>query len=249
MAAALIGAAVAGGTALYSANQARKQAKNAQGAAQQAGQDYVAAVDRGINESQGAYDESLNYLAPYRDMGQRSAGLIEDIIGINGTDAQNNALSMYRSSPSSQLLGNVREEAIRRTMGSAAAGGLSNAGSTTQSLARRLSDIELANYQNWESLPKGMVGLGLQAAGQSASIGANRGNAILGARSGQGSALASAGIMGANAVNAGIGAQTNAFSNAAGKIGAMDWSQYFKPGAGAATGTGNNFNTRPWSEV
>lgn len=244
MAASLIGAAVAAGTAAYTSSQAKKQAKNAQNAAYQGNQEYQAAVDRGINESQGYYDQGQNYLAGYRRSGEKATGLLEDILGFNGTDAQNNALAMYRSSPSSQLLGDVRGEAVRRTMGNAAASGLSNAGSTTESLARRLSDIELNNYYNYEGVAKGLSGQGLQAAGMSAQLAGSRGNAILGARSGQGSAAANSLMAGANAGNAAIGASTNAWSNFAGKASNIDWSKYFNSGSGSSgSGSGNNWRT------
>lgn len=237
MAAALLGAAVAAGTSMYSAN---RQAKTAKTAANQGYEQYKAAVDQGINDSQGYYDSAQGYLDPYRKSGERSTKLLEDILGLNGQEAQNSALAMYQGSPSAQIMKDVNSEAVRRTIGSAAAQGLSNAGSTTESLARRLSDVNLSNYYNWEGTAKGLSSQGLQASMGMSQNAMSRGQGILGARSSIGSAAASATQQGANATNAAWQSGTTNLMNLLGRYSQTNWGRNGNSGNGWTTTTYNS---------
>lgn len=214
--AAGIGAAGSMGASWLGGNAAKKQQQQAVNASQEAEGRYRADVTQGIDESQGFYDQGQNYLAPYQQMGGRSATLMEDITGINGPEAQQSALAMYRSNPSAEIMSGVRDQAIRSTMGSAAAGGLSGSGSTTTALARRLSDLELGDFNNWSTRAGGMAQMGLQAATGGASLAGQRAGSILGARSALGSAGAASAMTQGNAGIAATGAQAQGWGSALG---------------------------------
>lgn len=184
MAASLIGAALGAGATIFGANKAASTAKSA--ARQQA-----KGIQQGIDDSAGFYDAAQNYLAPYTASGQRYADLMDNIVGLNGPGGQTEALGMYRGSPSAQLLNDVKGETFRRGMNTWSAAGGGNSGRAIEDLSRRMSDVTLNDYYQWQGLGKDMYGTGANAANASANLASNRGQQILGARTGQGTARAS----------------------------------------------------------
>lgn len=217
MAAALLTAAIGAGASMYGANKAASTAKKA--AAQQA-----KGIQQGIDDSSKFYTEGQNYLSPYVQSGQQYAKLMQDIQGLNGPEAQARALEMYRSSPSAALLGDVRGETFRRGMNTWAANGGANSGRAMEDLNRRMSDVTLNDYYQWQGLGKDMYGVGANAAGAAGNLAMARGRDILGARTGQGTATAS-GTAAAGLYNAaGAAGAGNYLANFAGKT---DFSKMF----------------------
>lgn len=161
-------------------------------------------IDRGLAESGTLYNTAQNYLAPFIQSGQGANTLLNDILGLNGPEAQQAALLKYQGSPSANLLKQVQEEALRRTAGQWAAEGGYKSGGMIQDLARRQSDIALGDYNNWQGLATGLLNVGANAAGSASNLAYNRGRDILGARTNQGTALASGTIGGANAMIGGL---------------------------------------------
>ena len=213
----LVSAGLGIASSIFGGNSAAKSAKKA--AAQQ-----EAAIGRGISESGQYYDTAQGFLSPYTEMGTSSASLLQDIIGTNGPEKQAAALAMYQSSPSASLLKTAREEAVRGSIGKYASGGLSRSGAFTEDLARRTSDMDLANYGNWENLSKGLLNTGANAAGQASSLASGRGSDILNARTAQGTARASGTIGGANAQIAGFQGMNNYAQNFLGRASqGNDW--------------------------
>lgn len=217
MALGLVAALAGAGASIYGANKASKAAKDA--ANMQA-----AGIERGINETEGLYREGQGYLAPYVEGGAIYGQLLDDIIGVNGPEAQAAALQMYRNSPSATLLNDARAETIRRTDNQFAASGGANSGARLTELGRRTADLDLANYHQWQNLPMGMFNTGANAAGAAASLAGQRSGHVLGARTGQGTALASGTIGSANAQLAGLNAGTNYLQNLLGRASTMDLS-------------------------
>lgn len=233
-AAALIGSSLIGaGASIYGSSKASKAARDA--AAMQA-----AGIERGINETEGLYREGQGYLAPYVERGAVYGQLLDDITGINGPEAQARALEMYKSSPSATLLNDARAETIRRTDNQFAASGGANSGARLTELGRRTADLDLANYYNWENLPKGMFNTGVNAAGAAAGLAGQRAGHVLGARTGQGTALASGTIGSANAQLAGLNSSTNYLQNLLGRASTMDLS-----GGSRGFQTSNGWSTSP----
>lgn len=218
LAAAVIPAVIGAGASIYGANKAASTAKSA--ARQQA-----SGIERGIDESAGFYDEAQNYLAPYTASGEQYRGLMDDIVGLGGQEGSDRALAMYRGSPSAALLEDVKGETFRRGMNTFAASPQgANSGRTIEDLSRRMSDVTLNDYYQWQGLGKDIYGTGANAANASANLASNRGGQILGARTGQGTAQAS-GTAAAGLYNAaGMSGAGNYLANALGKT---DFSQMF----------------------
>lgn len=242
MAAALLGAALSAGAGLYASNQVNKAAGNAAAAAGQAGKAQANGIRTGIKQSGKLYTSAQNYLSPYIDQGIEGSNLLRDIIGLNGPEAQGRALQMYQSSPSSSILDGVREEAVRRTAGEFASGGLARSGAHEEELARRMSDIDLSNYYNWEGLSKDQQQIGASAAGQASNNAMSRSGNLLGAYSDIGTAKAGGIVGGANARLAGTMGGMNYLANSAGTLAGMDFSKMFKPGNMGGFGSGNDFS-------
>lgn len=254
LAAAALGAAGTMGASYIGSKSAQKQQQVGINAAQEAEQRYRTDVERGITDSQGYYDEGMNALAGTRQRGDQNAQLLDDITGINGPEKQQNALAMYRSNPSAALLGNAREEAIRRTIGSSAAAGLSNSGSAATSLARRTSDMDLGDFYKWQENPRTMATMGGNANALAAQLAGRRGGEILSARSSLGAAGAGSSMMAGNAQMAGIGAQGQAWGTAAGQLGQTAsntfgkwWNQQPKAATGSNMQQGQLFPGGSWS--
>ena len=239
MIAAGLGAAGTIGASLIGGRAARRQQQAGINAANEAEARYRADIDRGIAESGEFYDQGQNFLAGMRQRGDRNADLLDDITGLNGPEAQQNALAMYRNNPSAALLGTAREDAIRRTLGSAAASGLSGSGSAAMALARRTGDMDLQDFYGWQANPRQMAGAGMQANALAAQLATQRGGQIMGARSSLGQAGAGASLMRGNAQIAGIGAQGQAMGAGIGQLGQIGqnalgqwWNQGNKPATG-----------------
>lgn len=212
----LVSAGLGIASSLIRGNQASKAAKQA--AAQQ-----ERAIQQGISESGTYYDNAQSFLSPYTEMGTSSASLLQDIIGQNGPEKQAAALAMYKSSPSASLLNDARAEAVRGTVGKYASDGLSRSGALTVDLARRTSDMDLANYGNWENLSKGLLNTGSNAAGQASNLASGRGSDILNARTAQGTARASGTVGAGNAQLGGFQGAQNYAQNFLGRMSQNDW--------------------------
>lgn len=230
---ALLGSAIIGaGSSLYSGNKTADAAKSAS-------RQQSRGIERGLTQSQPYYESAQNYLAPYVGSGQDTGNLLNDIIGLNGPEAQQAALGMYQSSPSANILQDVIANATRQTGGEFASSGLYRSGAHQEELARRLADISLGDYRNWQNLGAGLYNTGANAASRAAGLATGRGADILGARTGQGTAQASGTIGAANANIAGITGATNYLQNFLGKAGQNDFYGMF----------GNNATTSGWSPV
>lgn len=218
MAGSLLGPLIGAAGSIFGASKAASSAKKA--AAQQA-----AGIEKGIGESEGLYTESQNFLRPYVESGGEYAGLMRDITGLGGQEGSDRALGMYRGSPSAALLDDVKGEVFRRGMNTFAASPQgANSGRTIEDLSRRLSDVTLNDYYKWQDLGKDMYGTGANAANAAANVAANRGQQILGARTGQGTALASGTAAGGLYDAAGTAGAANYLANA---LGRTDFSKYF----------------------
>lgn len=230
MAGALIGAAIGAGTSLYGAHKASSAAKKA-ARQQQAG------IERGITDSQPYYETAQNYLSPYVERGEQSSNLLNDIIGMNGPEAQSRALTMYQSNPSSSLLKNVLDDTARRTIGTFSASGNANSGRAVEELGRRMSDVQLGDYGNWTNLIQGGANTGANASLAAAELAGGRGNSILGARMDQGTVAASGTAGSATSWLKGLNGAANYLNYGIGRYGQQ-------PNNGAAptpTTSGNDF--------
>ena len=223
--AAVIGGALGAGGSILGGQMAARGARDA-------ARTQARGIDRGIEESAGHYTEAQNFLSPFATSGQRYGSLMDDIMGLNGPEAQARARQMYESNPSAALLGNVRDETFRRGMNTWAAAGGGNSGRAMEDMTRRMSDVTLNDYYRWQDAGQGMYRIGATAAGPAASIAAGRGRDILGARTGQGTALASGAAASGLYTAAGMTGAGNYLGN---MLGRTDFSKMFNTGAPGGT--------------
>lgn len=230
--ATLGGAAISAGAGIYGANKASQSAGEAGDAARLAAYQQQQGIKKGLRQSEPYYQEGQNYLASHVTAGTQSAELIEDIIGLNGPEAQERARAMYETNPSNVLLQNALAEIARRTGGEFAAAGLGNSGAKATAMWERSAPMVLENFRNWQGLSESAAGRGAQTSSVAANLAQQRGQNVLAARTGQGVAGASGTIGAANADMAGQLASNNYLMNTAGRLSETDWSKLFpkKPG-------------------
>lgn len=106
--AALAGLAI-GGATIYSAN---KSANAASSAANTARDGQVEAARLGIDEQHRQFDAVQKLLAPFVNAGTGALGGQQDLLGLNGAPAQQNAIGAIRTSPQFVALAQQGEDAI-----------------------------------------------------------------------------------------------------------------------------------------
>jgi hypothetical protein len=152
--AAITGAAIAVGTAAYSANQQKKAASQGAAAMQKA-------TDQSVAEQQRQYDQNRQDQMPWMQAGQNALGQMQ---ALNSGD-----FSSFKQSPDYQFAFDQGLQAINRS--AAARGGL-RSGGTDVDLTRFGQGLATQNYSNYYNRLAGLAGQGqgtaqnLGAAGQ-----------------------------------------------------------------------------------
>jgi len=204
------GATLVGGLLSSSAQRsAASQAADAQTSASQAG----------IAEQQRQFDAVQKLLAPYANAGTGAIGAQQDLLGLNGSGAQQTAINGIQSGPQFQSMLKQGENSILSN--ASATGGL-RGGNTQAALAQfspsLLSGLIQQQYQNLG----GLTSVGQNAAAGTGNAGMQTGNNITNLLGQVGSAQAGNALAGGRAT-AGI---ANAFTG----------------GLGAYVGSGGKFN-------
>lgn len=127
--------------------------------------------------SQG-YADARESIQPFVETGGQAQNLIAQILGFQGQGGQDEALAAYEGGPSANILRDVLSEATRTTQGEFAAGGLSRSGAITEELARRLSNIRLDDYRNFQGLAENAATRGQNAAMAGADLATGEGTAV-----------------------------------------------------------------------
>lgn len=197
----LIGAAATIGGGLL-ASSATKHAANTAAAAQ------TASDQAAIAEQQRQFNTTNANLAPYRQFGQSALGPQGDLLGLNGNDAQQAAISSLQASPLYQSLFQNGQNTILAN--ASATGGL-RGGNTQTSLANFGRDTLATVIENQLNKLSGASAVGENAAAQTGTFGANSANAIS-------SLLAEQGASNAGAALASGAASRGAISDIAGGI-------------------------------
>ena len=230
-------AAIQGVSSLFGANAARKSSKDQERAAYEAARLQQEGIEKGIGEFGGYYDDanaSINHLTPY--MKGDDGWLGKTLYG--SPEEQAAALSKYQGNPSAALFEAAKEDAVRRTAGQWASQRMGQSGAHVEDLGRRLSGMALEDYnKNWLTPLTGMYSTGAQASANAANIGSRNamaaGDAILRARTGQGTAGASGVIGASNARTAGNLGANNYLQSFLGSASKMDFSKMFGGGGGS----------------
>lgn len=201
---------VAAGSAILGAISANQQSKAQQNAADtQAG-----AAQAGIAEHQRQFDAVQKLLAPYVGAGTGSLSAQQNLLGMNGNDAQQQAINGISNSPiytSALAAGN------RNILANASATGGLRGGNTQAALGQfspqLLSQVIQQQYGNLA----GLTSIGQNAAAGVGNAGMQTGNSIAGLLQQQGAAQAGGALAQGNA-NAGY---AGAVGNAIGLYGSL----------------------------
>lgn len=186
---AVVGATVAAGA--YSASQSRKAAGKAADAQSDAS-------EAGIAEQRRQYDEMVKLLSPYVNAGTGALNQQQTLLGLNGQQAQKDALWTFENSPYFQTVAKQGENSILQN--ASATGGL-RGGNTQGALAQfrpqLLNQLVQQQYQNLG----GITALGQNSAAQQGNQGMQSANNISSLLAQGGQAQAGGYIGQANATN------------------------------------------------
>ena len=232
-AAAIAGVTLVGG--LYSAN---KQAKAAKGAANT----QAASAEAGIAEQRRQFDAIQALLQPFVQAGTGALGAQQNLIGLGGATAQQEAIQALQSSPEFQALTQQGENAILAN--ASATGGL-RGGNTQAALAQFRPQVLSSLINQQYSRLGGLVSVGQNAAAGVGNAGVATGNNVSNLLQQQGAAVAggqlargqAAGAQGGSAITRALGI----YAGLGGRLPTSDGLQSWFAGTplgGAGFGTG-----------
>lgn len=179
---AVAGATVVGG--YMSSKSASKAADKAAGAQSRS-------ADAQIAESQRQFDSIQELLKPYTSAGTSALTGQQNLIGLGGADAQQQAISALENSPTMQAMTQQGENAILQN--ASATGGLRGGnvqGALAQFRPQLLSQLIQQQYSNLG----GLASVGQNAAAGVGNAGQNSSNQIINALGQQGAAQAGSAI-------------------------------------------------------
>lgn len=186
--------AVAVGASVYGAKKSADAASDAADAQSEAS-------DASIAEQRRQYDKMVELLSPYVSAGTGALSGQQNILGLNGADAQRGAINSIENSPYFQNVARQGEDSILQN--ASATGGI-RGGNTQGALAQfrpqLLNQLVQQQYQNLG----GLTQLGQSSAAGQASAGMQSANNISGLLGQKGQAQAGGYIGAANATNQGI---------------------------------------------
>ncbi len=155
--------------------------------ARKAAKTTAAAYQKGINEQARQFNVTQENFSPYLQAGQRGLASYLDLLGLNGGDTQQSAISALQQSPQFTSLYDTGADTILQN--AAATGGL-RGGNTQNSLARFGSELlnqviqqQLGNYG-------GLISTGSGSTSQLGQLGQQNNSAISGLLGQQGQAQA-----------------------------------------------------------
>lgn len=130
----------------------------------------LAFLERALQEQVGQRNQDRADFAPFREAGAEALGGQQDLLGLNGGEAQGGAIEALRNSPLYQMLYRNGEEALLQN--SSATGGL-RGGNTQRGLADFGADTLAQVIERQLSQLGGMSGMGLSATGTGSAAGGN----------------------------------------------------------------------------
>lgn len=174
--------------------------------AQDAAQTQAASSQAAIDEQKRQFDKLVELMKPYVTAGTGSIKAQQDILGINGSAAQQAAVSSIEKSPYFQSVAKQGENAILQN--ASATGGL-RGGNTQSALAQYRPALLNSLVQQQYSNLGGLTQIGQAAAAGQAAAGQSSANSIGSLLQNQGAALAggqiAAGNATQNAISSGLG--------------------------------------------
>lgn len=197
------------------------------------------AANQNRAESASAYADAQNILNPYLVGGQQGYGLLNNLLGVNGTGAQQQAFQNYQQGPDVKFRMQQGIDAIDNSS-AARTGGVLSGGllKRLQEFGTGVATQDLGNYLNRLA---GTSAMGQQAANTLTGARYNTANLTTGANSQEGNAIANASLAGGNILG-------NIIGGAFGLAGNLGWNPFGANGGGSMSGTLNR-NTDPWSGI
>ncbi len=226
-----IGTAVAGIAGSAMSSNAASKAAGAQSASAQAG----------INAQQNEFNQVRAMLAPYAQAGTGALGAQQNLIGVNGAPAQQQAISNLQSQPYYQSQLAAGQNAILQN--ASATGGL-RGGNTQGLLAGFAPGLLAQTIQQQYSNLGGLTSIGQNAAAMTGNAGMSTTNNITGLLGQQGAASAGADLA-AGRADANMGSSVlSGFGAYQGYNTNQLLNQYLTQGGGGipAVGAGGNSN-------
>lgn len=167
-------------TGVYTANKASKATK-------EASKTQAESADAGIAERRRQFDAIQELMQPYVQAGTGALGAQQNLIGLGGADAQQQAIQAMQESPEFQSLTQQGEDAILAN--ASATGGL-RGGNTQAALAQFRPQVLAQMINQQYSRLGGLTSLGQNAAAGVGNAGMATGNSIANLLQQQGAATA-----------------------------------------------------------
>lgn len=194
-----------------------------------------AASDRATQAELQMYSQTREDLSPYREAGTATLTQQQNLLGLNGQDAANAAMSTYQTSPGYtwQL-----SEGLRATDAGAAAKGMLRSGAALkaeQTYGQGLANSDFTNYYNRLSA---LTTTGANAAAQQATSNTSTGDSLANISTGEGTQQSS---IYSNATSGLSSTINNLFNNK----GFQSWLS----GSSGSSGTGGAYNAPGVSDL
>lgn len=174
-------------------------------------------------------DRAYGYLDPYAQAGSGANNLLASYLGVNGQDAQRQAMDSFLQDPGYQAQFQQGVNALDRS--ATARGGLYS-GAAMKGLQDYGQGFARSAWNDRINQLSGFAGQGLQAAGAGANIASNTGNTLGNLSFGLGQQKASNAINQGNALAQAKGIGVNNLMNVAGlALKATGWGGFGVPGA------------------
>ena len=193
-------------------------AKQAGKAAERAGATQAAAAEKGIAEQRRQFDALIELMAPYVGAGEGALGQQQALIGLQGAEAQQQAIGGFEQSPIFQAMTRQGEEAILQQ--ASATGGL-RGGNVQAALSQFRPQVLNALIEQQYNRLGGISTLGQASAAGQASQGVASASNIANLLANQGAAIAGGQIARGNVARQTFGDIMNIASSGAKAVGAM----------------------------
>jgi hypothetical protein len=201
-------AVVSVGAGAYAANEQENAAHDASMSQQES-------ADKGISEQRRQFESIKQLLSPYVNAGEKSLGSQQDLIGLNGNDAQRAAIQALEGSAQFTSLTQQGENAILQN--ASATGGL-RGGNTQNALAQFRPQLLAQLINDQYGKLGGITSLGQNAAAGTGNAGMATGNAVTSLLQQQGAAQAGAELATGKANSQMASSVSNAFGKVAGRF-------------------------------
>jgi hypothetical protein len=205
---------------LIGSGSAKRQSRKAEAAS-------IAGMEKGIAETRRQFDVTQGNFKPWLDAGTQALGAQGNLVGLNGNDAQQAAITSLRASPLYQSLFRNGEEALLQN---ASATGSMRGGNMQRGLADFGADTLSTVIQQQLASLGGIAGQGYNSAGALGQFGAQASSDVASLYGAQGAARAG-GLLQRGAINMQNWKNIGSFADQAAQAAAGAYGGMLPPGA------------------